>query len=789
MNILFRNLIRDIKKSKGQFFSILVIVILGVAFYTSLNSVFKNLSNSSDNYYNQYRLADIWVDLYNAPTSIEKKVEKLPNVKMATGRIVNDASINISEEESATLRFITLPNTKKDITNDIVIKSGRYFSEEDSNQCLLDEDFFKANDLKLGEYIYPIINGNEVKLKIIGSVKSPEFVYTVKDSSEMVGDNKKFGIIYIKQSFGEAIFDFKGSINSISIQVSNNNDIEDTKDNIEKALKNYGVKSVIDREEQTSSSIISGEIKQLKSMGGTFPVIFFMVASVIIYIMMGRMVENQRVQIGVLKALGFTNVQVLTYYMSYSAIIAGIGSVIGSILGTYMGVGLTKLYNQYFNLPLGEIKIYGEFVVPAFILTLFFCLFAGYNSCKIIFKIMPSEAMREKSPEGGKKILIEKIDFIWKNISNLGKIIVRNLFRYKRRALLTSLGIIFSSAILLVALSMSDSVNFMINQQYVNIQNYDIKVKFSNLISVDELSSIKNIDHVKELEPVLETGVEISNGWKSKDVGFTSLIKEPQMYKVEDKGGNNISLPSNGILISEKLANILDVKVNDTVDIKFFFPGKEKQEAVVKGIVVQYIGLSTYTSMDNLNSILGEGMIASSAVLKLDNSEFENEVKNALKDMPGVNSVESKSDSLNALLKSMGAMKSSMGAMIMLAAILLIAVLYNIATINIFERQRELATLKVLGFTNNEIKKLIFNENYIISIFGMIIGLPFGKWLGGLMMATTSSTDSYTIPYVVEIKSYIITIVLTFMFTVITNFILMKKIKSIDMLEVLKNKE
>ena len=397
--------------------------------------------------------------------------------------------------------------------------------------------------MNLGEYIYPIINGNKVKLKVVGSVKSPEFVYTLKDASEIMADNKKFGIIYIKQSFGEAIFDFNGSINNISIQISNGSDVETVKDDVKKALKNYGVKSVIDRDEQTSSKMISEKIKQLKSMGGTFPVIFFMVASVIIYIMMGRMVENQRTQIGVLKALGFTNMQVLSYYMSYSAIIAFSGSFIGSILGTYMGVGMTKLYNQYFNLPLAEIKIYGEFVVPAFILTLFFCLFAGYHSCKAIFKIMPSEAMREKSPQSGKKIIVEKIDLIWRNISYLGKIIIRNLFRYKKRALLTSLGVIFSSAILLVALSMGDSMDFMIKQQYGNIQNYDIKVKFSKLISIEELNNIKNITHVKELEPVLETGVEISNGWRSKDVGFTALVKEPQMYKVEDKSGNAISLP------------------------------------------------------------------------------------------------------------------------------------------------------------------------------------------------------------------------------------------------------
>jgi putative ABC transport system permease protein len=787
MNILFRNLLRDIRKSKGQFISILIIVILGVTFYTAINSAFKNLSSSSAKYYEDYRLADIWVELYNSPISINEKVLRIPNVRTATGRIVKDASVDISEE-NATLRFITLPDIKKDIVNDISIKSGRYFSASDSNQCLLDEDFFKANNLNLGEYIYPIINGNKVKLKIVGSVKSPEFVYTLKDSSEIMTDNKKFGIIYIKQSFGEAIFDFKGSVNNISIQISNGSDVKTVKDDIKKALKNYGVKSVIDRDEQTSSKTISEEIKQLKSMGGSFPVIFFMVASVIIYIMMGRMVENQRTQIGVLKAVGFTNTQVMSYYMSYSAIIAFSGSFIGSIIGTYMGASMTKLYNQYFNLPLAEIKIYGEFVIPAFMLTLFFCLFAGYHSCKAIFKIMPSEAMREKSPESGKKIFIEKINLIWRNISYLGKIIVRNLFRYKKRALLTSLGVIFSSAILLVALSMGDSMDFMIKQQYGNIQNYDIKVKFSKLISVEELNNIKNITHVNKVEPVLETGVEISNGWRSKEVGFTALIKEPQMYKVEDNNGNSISLPQNGILLSEKLVNILGVKVNDSVVVKFYFPGKEKKEMVVKGIVVQYLGLSTYTSMDNLKNILGEGMVASSAVLKLNDINYENEVKDKLKNMANVTSVESKTDSLNALLKNMGAMKASIGVYITLAGILLIAVLYNIATINIFERQRELATLKVLGFNNNEVKKLIFNENYIIVIFGMIIGLPVGKWLGASLMAS-SSTDAYTIPYVVEFKTYIIAIILTLVFTAITNLTLMKKIKALDMIEVLKNKE
>lgn len=787
MNILFKNLLRDIKKSKGQFISILIIVVLGVMFYTSINAMFRNLSSSSERYYKEYRLADVWVDLYKAPLNIEEKVRKLPNIKNVTGRIIQDYSINISEE-NATLRFVTLPDVKKDIVNDIVLKSGRYFSKEESNQCLLQEEFFKAHNLNIGDYIYPVINGNKVKIKVIGTVTSPEFVYTLRDSSELMPDSKKFGIIYIKQSLGEALLGYKGYVNSLSISLYKDSDIETVKEDIEKSLKDFGVKSVIDRKQHLSTMMLNEEIEKLQAMGSSFPIIFFIVAAVIIYIMMGRMVENQRVQIGVLKALGFTDIQALLYYICYSAIIAVVGSVIGSILGTYMGIGFTKLINQYFHLPLANAKIYLGLVIPSSLATLFFCLLAGYNSCKKAFKIMPSEAMREKSPEIGKKIVIEKIKILWENIGYLWKIILRNLLRYKRRALLTSLGIIFSSAILLISLGMKDSIDFMINQQYSSIQNYDIKVNFSKLVNTDELNKIKNIPHIKYMEPIFQTGIELSNGWKSKNVLFTALIKEPEIYKVQDKSGKPVTIPERGLLIPERMADIIGARQGESVYIKFFFPGKEKKEVIIKGTVVQYVGSSTYSSMDNLNVLLGEGRIANSAVLRLDNKVFEEEVKGKLKDMPAVSSVESKADSENSLMKNMAAMKSSIAVLIILSASLLIAVVYNIATINIFERQRELATLKVLGFKNKEIKKLVFNENYIITILGIVIGLPLGRWLGRYIMEA-SSTDSYSIPYIVNFKTYVITVILTLLFTTFTNFILMKKVKSIDMIEVLKNRE
>jgi putative ABC transport system permease protein len=787
MGILFKKLIRDINEAKGQFISILVIVMLGVMFYSGINATFRNLSGASIKYYREYRLADVWADIYKAPESMVDRIKSLSYVKMATGRIVQDTKINISGI-NATARLITLPDQKEDIVNDIILKSGRYFSESESSQCLVEEEFYKAHGLKPGDYISPVINGNVVKLKVIGSVKSPEYVYVLKDGSELVPDNAKFGIVYIKKSFGQAIFGFEGSINSISAILANGTDIGNAKDDIKKMLKNYSVINVYSRDNQISSSMLDQEMKGLQSMGGTFPVAFFIVAAVIIYIMMARMIENQRTQIGVLKAFGFSNLKILAHYLSYSFFIAVVGSILGSILGMYLGIGFTNLENAYFHLPPADMKIYSDLVLPASCLTLFFCLLAGYNACKLVLKIMPSEAMRPKAPKIGKRILVEKIEILWRSLNYTWRIILRNVFRYKRRALMTSIGVVFSTAILLIAFSMKDSIDFMVNQQYENIQNYDIKVNFSRFINDEELTSIKNIPHVTELEPIIETGVEISNGWIKKNIGFTALINEPKIYKVTDKNGVAIELPQQGILIPEKLAEILNVKPNDIVYIKSFLPGRDKKAVRVKGIVAQYIGLNAYSSIDNAEKLLSDDFSANAAVLKIDSSAYEKEVKNRLDDITTVSTIQSKSDSMNNFLKNMASMTASMGVMIVLAAILSIAVVYNIATINIFERQRELATLKVLGFKDGEVKKLVFNENYLITAFGIILGLPMGYWLGGLMMSA-NTTEAYSIPFVASVKTYILSAVLTLAFTALANFILTKKIKSISMVEVLKSNE
>jgi putative ABC transport system permease protein len=787
VHVLNKKLLRDLWRQKSQFISALIIVILGVMFYSGLNSAYLNLERASERYYEENRFAHLWVNVLRVPENMVEKVQGLPFVEMAAGRVVEDFNIEISDQ-NAVVRLNTLPDEKQETVNDIVLRTGRYFSQGEQSECLVEESFYQAHNLSLGEYLYPIINGRKVKLKVVGSVLNPEYVYAIKDSTELMPDNSKFGVVYIKESFGQSVLGYDGAINSLALTVKKGTDLAKAKDELEKLFKQFGLLALIDRDSQMSSKMVSEEIKGIKAVAGAFPVVFFIIAAAIIYISLSRMVENQRPEIGVLKAFGFSDRQILFHYLSYPGLIAIVGSIIGSLLGMLLGIGYTELIGMYFKFPAIQPEMYPQLVIPASVLVLFFCLLAGYTSAKGILKIMPSEAMRPKAPLQAKKIPLESISFIWRNLSNSWKMTLRNIFRYKRRAFLTSIGIVFATAVVLFALAEKNSIDFLIQEQYTNIQNYDLKVSFSKFLTLEELNQLKSISQIAELEPVIETGVEITNGWRQKSVGFTALVTNPEMYKVVDQNGRSVQLPPSGILIPEKLAKELGVQETDTVYLQSYLPGKDKKEVKVRGIIAQYLGTSAYSHLDTAHKILGEGQVANTAVIRLKpNSQIDEVVKN-IQEMAAVNSVLSRTDALDNLVKNMEVMTSAIGAMIVLAGIMAGAVIYNITTINIFERQRELATLMVLGFKDKEVGSLIFNENYSITVFGILLGLPLGKWLGSSLMAAFE-TDAYTFPFVVEPESYFLTAFIILLFTFLANKALSKKIKNIKMVKVLKTNE
>jgi putative ABC transport system permease protein len=791
MGLLLRKLLRDIGEAKGQFISIIMVIIIGVMFYTAFNSTLLNLTVASERYFTAYRLADLWASFQKAPENVTDRIGNLPEVQKVTGRVVKDQQITINKHD-AIIRLITLPDRRSETVNDVMLRAGRYFSGDEIRQCLVEEAFFKAQRLRFGAYLEPIINGNRVKLKVIGVVKSPEYLYPLRDGSEMVPDSLRFGVVYVKKSFGQALLGFNGSVNDLSIQLKPGADSVQVQSRLERVLQRYGLIEIIPRKDQLSYNTFAGEIEQIGSISGVFPILFLIVAATIIYITMTRIIENQRVQIGTMKALGYGNLQIMVHYLSYAALTGLVGSAIGSLIGIWLGKQIIRLYNTLYQLPLEQMQAHYELIVPASMLALIFCGIAGYNSCRKELRLVPAESMRPKAPKTGMKTGLERLDFLWRRCNFSWKIIFRNLFRYKRRVLLTSIGIIFASALLLAALGLNDSIGFLVDQQYSTIQQYDLRVMLNEMTAPAALNSIRSLPHVSRLEPVVGLGVEISNGWRTKKLGLTGLPEQSRLYRVTDREGCHVAIPKEGILISNQLSETLGVGPGDWVRIKTLLPGKNREQdrrpVRVKGVVSQYVGQSAYGELNFCGKLLLDGATVNQVMLKLDQLQNQTKVTAKLKEMATVDSIQSTTDALANLNKAVENSSFSIGFMILASGILAFAVIYNITTINIFERRRELATLKVLGFTRSEMDGLIRNENLIVTLFSVVCGLFLGRRLLDFL-ARDASTDNMSLPAVLHEPSYFLAVVLVLAFTLSANFILMKKVHTIDMVEALKSSE
>ena len=792
MWIFLKKFYRDLGESKGQFLSVLAVVMIGVMFYTGMNTALMGVEGAGEKYFSEYRLADIWSTVIRAPEGAVDRIRSIPGVKTAQGRVVRDVRIDI-QDRNAIVRLISLPEQRGEILNDILLTSGSYFSPEAGNQCIVSEKFFKANGLVMGQTIEPIINGSRVKLRVVGTAKSPEYTYELREAGDLIPDPKKFGLVYVKKSYLQTVLDMQGTVNDINVLLDQNGDAKAVKEKMKEMLKQYGESSTIEKKDQLSYSMFSSDVDGLKSMGTSFPMLFFIASAVIIYITMTRMIENQRTLMGVLKALGYSDWDIMLHYETYPLMVGLLGSVIGSLMGIFVvGSAMMDLYNTYYNLPIGDAVIHWDLVLPASLLALFFCVVAGYNACRKELRLMPAESMRPKAPASGRKILLENWKLFWKSINFSWKIIIRNIFRYKKRSAMASVGIIFSTVLILMAMGFQNSVDYLMDIQFREIQKFDLKVSFSKILDTGALNDVRSIDHIKSAEPVLESGMEITSGWRKKDIGIIALDSGSQLYGVLDAQGRRAVIPKEGILLPKRLMDTLGVNVGDRVFLRSFYPGKneeiDKRPVIIRGNTMELLGQSAICSTEYLDYLLREGTVINAAYVRLEDLEHEKEVVRELKDRMNVNTVQSKAEIVSNMEQTMGTMNSMILIMILGAGVLTFAVIYNITNINIFERRREIATLSVLGFTTGELKSLVFYENFFLSAFGVLVGLLPGKLLTQAVL-NMSATETMWFPAVLNPSSYFITALLVGIFTLTANLLLGKKVRDIDMVESLKSAE
>lgn len=781
MKKLDLRLLRMIKNTKGQFIAITIVVIVGLTIYTAVSMGAVNLDNTVKHYYKITNFSDLYVQLVKIPDNAIEEITKIEGVKKAEGRLVFDVPLKTNDDEEKVNVRIISTKEKRDQINSLYLEKGN-FIKNPNNEALVINQFASARNIKIDEFIKPQIMGRNYKLKVNGIVGSPEYVYLMEDEQTLLPDPEGFGVIFVSEEFAKQSFGYKGSYNEVLIKAKKGYDIDKLKNKLEEELERYGVKRIITKENQLSNKMVSEEVKGAKQSSKAIPIVFLGVAAIIIAVMISRMVKKDRTTIGVLKALGYGNKSLINHYMKYSLTIGLVGSVFGIILGSILSSYIAKMYIMFFNIPILKITFYYRYMILAVVISVIFCIIAGLWGTRRVLNIMPAESMRPEPPKTGNRILLDRFNVLWKKLSFSWKMVLRNIFRSKKRFIFITLGISLTFVVIFLPFSSQDSFNSIFVEHYGKFQRMDYNINFSKPLNNKVIKDIKQVTNVKDIEGKIEYPFEVVYGHRDKVCNIIGLENNTQFFNFKNLKDENIKLPKKGILLSEGLAKYIGVKKGEKVKIENFIPGKDDLYVRVEGIIKQSLGLNGYMNIDFMREKLLQKNLLTGVYLNSDG-----DIKKDLEDMKNITSVQSLSDMRSVFNEFLDLMIYSIGVMLLFGGVLGFAIVYNSTILGISERRLEFSSLRVMGFTKKEIFIMILKENIFMTILGILIGIPLGKYMIDYI-EKVFSTEIYTLNIESSFKTYIVSVMATLIFVFLAQLATMKKIYKLDFIEALKNR-
>ncbi|PJI09449.1 MULTISPECIES: ABC transporter permease [Clostridium] len=779
MKELFFKLLRDIRQSKGQFIAIILVLAVGAFFSTGLSTVSKSLRDYTNNYFKTNNLSDL--NVYYSQISQDKinTLKKIKGINRIEGRYTFDATQMFGTLKTS-LTVHSIP-TNNEIDKLTIIKGS---TPSNKDEILLDSHYAKEHNYHIGDNIKLNANKKNFKFKISGFCEDVEHAYNIKDPSLVIPDHKTYGVAYISS---KRIPEISGSsyYNELIVDAKDGYDIDKIGNSIESKSKDLPYLYQLSKERTVSYTALYGSVKSNGVMGKVIPLIFFIVAAITTFLTISRIVDSQRNQIGIMKALGIKNSTIILHYIEYSILVGILGSIIGSILGIIIVPQIGSTNNQY-SLPNYKTSIDFISIIPTVLLSIFFGVIASYLSCIKILKECAAQAMRPKPPKKSKRIFIERFAFIWKRLSYGNKIILRNIFLTKKRALCSSISIIICVILLIISFGYETSMRY-VTKQLNEVYKYDLRIDYKYPITTNTLKLPSN---VKRYYTLSELPVEFISSGNKKDMSVTVTKKGNNLINIYNEKNNKISLDNTGIIIPKSYADKYKLSKGDSIKLKFISPelkGKSVNMKISK-ISLQYIGgQSIYCTPKYLKSV-GIKYNPTSLLVKVNNSSKFSKTHNFFKKEDSVDKVTDKGDLKKSVDNSVKGNNPACITLILCAIILSAASIFTMSSINIFERTRELATLKVLGYQKNKINRLVFIENIIITVFSVIIVLPLSIYIFKLFTKAMSSVDQL-VPDKLDISAVALSILITFLVTIISNLLLRKKTAKIDMIESLKGVE
>jgi len=787
---LTKKTLRTLYRSRGQVLAVAAVVLCGTACYIALSSCHRNLLLTRDSYYAENRFADFEITLQRAPETALFKIQEIPGVRQVRARIVEEVKLELpGDAEAKTGRIVSMPDERRSVINNVVVTQGRYFEPGAVNETIMSERFAEANGLSIGESIYATIDGRKHTLKIVGLGASPEYIYIIRSMTSLVPEPDRFAILWVPEKFAEDAKNMQAACNNIIGTLDDPAAAERVLDAAADILSAYGVYAKTSREHQISNRFISDEITGLGVQARVLPTVFLGVAALVIFIVLNRMVRNERTQIGLLKAYGHSNMTIALHYVQYALFQSLLGAIGGFVVGQWMAAGMIRLYVRFYTFPILRARMYPDVLFESLGIAIVFSLLGAVIAAYRAARIHPAESMRPGAPRRGKRTIFERYPAMWRRLSFTWKMIVRNVSRNPFRTGLNVFGVMMSAAQLIVGFYAIDAITYILDFQYKMTQSQDATVSFFFERGKDALRETERLPFVREAEPLLQYPFEMKNGWRKKDAVVIGMPQNADLQRLLDTKNRAVDIGDQGLVLSSALAKSLRVKVGDEVQLKPLMGRVTKEKRVkVSRVVEQYFGMSGYMNIDALSRLLDEPYAMNAVLVRTDRgaaSRLHDEVKN----IPMIGSVELRAEALQNLQNTLAASMRIMGtASIIFAAVIAFSIIYNVTMVSLGERERELASLRVLGFTQREVGAILFNENFLTGALGIMLGIPMGMaMVWGMMHAF--DMELFRFPFHIEPRTYAISAGLTTFFIVFANLAVRWKIRRLDMVETLKARD
>lgn len=787
VSYLDRKLLRDLARMKGQAVAVGLVMACGLAMLIMARSLIHSLESTRREYYEAHRFADVFGHLERAPDWVAQRIRAIPGVAAVQPDISVQITLDLPDlDEPASGQVRSVPDVGEPELNRLYLRTGRWLQPGDRGMILVGEAFAKANELRPGDKLALLLNGRRQEFGIAGIVLSPEFVFESRPGAALP-DNRTYGIFWMPYREIAAAFDLDGAFNHLTLSLAPGATAAPVIAELDRLLQPFGGRGATARGDHPSHIRVSDEIRVLQTLSIGFPVVFLSVAAFMTNAVLSRLLALQREQIAILKAFGFSNRQVAAHYLKFAFFIVAGGTVAGSIGGVVLGNRLVGMYEMFFRFPELAFRLDRSAVVVALVVGAAAALAGVFGAVRRAARLPPAEAMRPEPPSSFRPAWIERTG-VAHLFSHSFRIAVRNIERRPMQAVFTVAGLALATGILIVPNAFRDSVGELLGFQWDVVQRQDLNLGLVEPSSRRVLHELAHLPGVLEVEATRATPARIRFGHRHRQLALQGLPVDTRHSRVIAAGYREIPLPAHGLVLSSILAETLGVRLGDAVTVEILEGRRPVRSLQVVGLAEDFTGIAAYMEIGALNRLLLEGDVITGASFTIDMAQRARFLR-ALKDIPRVSWVGIKESLRKNFTETTAASINLIQSIyLVFATVVAFGVVYNNARISLAERARELATLRVIGFSQREVGAVILTELALLAVIAVPLGLLLGTGFATGILRMVN-TETVRLPLVLTPTNYAIATSIVATASILSAIIVLRRLRQLNLVSALRAPE